>query len=256
MALLHGLTAQRRYVVHGSRVLPRQGLRAISYDARGHGESDPAPAGGGYSYPELAADLGGVLEAQAPEGRCLLAGHSMGAHTLTAYALANPERVAAIIVIGPTYTGGEPSAESLAYWDRLSAGLAEGGIDGFIEAYDVDLDPQWRETLLRLARQRLELHRNLAAVADAIHDLPRSRPFGDLAALAALDLPALVVASGDDADSGHPYAIAERWAELLPQGQLISEAEGESPLAWQGGRLSRAIAQFCARPEVTARLAG
>ena len=41
--LLHGLTATRRYVVMGSKQLPKAGFRAISYDARGHGESDPAP---------------------------------------------------------------------------------------------------------------------------------------------------------------------------------------------------------------------
>ena len=42
VVLAHGLTATRRYVVHGSNALPRAGFRLISYDARGHGESDPA----------------------------------------------------------------------------------------------------------------------------------------------------------------------------------------------------------------------
>jgi hypothetical protein len=32
--------------------------------------------------------------------------------------------------------------------------------------------------------------------------------------------------------------------ERLPQARLIVEGEGESPLAWQGGKLSRAIAAF------------
>ncbi|MGH2950919.1 MAG: hypothetical protein ACRDKX_02605, partial [Solirubrobacterales bacterium] len=32
IALLHGLTANRRYVVHGSRYLPRAGYRTVSYD--------------------------------------------------------------------------------------------------------------------------------------------------------------------------------------------------------------------------------
>ena len=67
-------------------------------------------------------------------------------------------------------------------------------------------------------------------------------------------MPALVVASRDEADPGHPHAVAQAWAERLPAATLISEDEGESPLAWQGGRLSRAIADFCERPEVRARL--
>ena len=28
--------------------------------------------------------------------------------------------------------------------------------------------------------------------------------------------------------------------------RLVGEAEGESPLAWQGGKLSREVAAFCA----------
>ena len=86
--------------------------------------------------------------------------------------------------------------------------------------------------------------------------MPRSRPFEDLSELELLDVPALVVASHDDADPGHPYAVAEEWAARLPSATLISEDPGASPLAWQGGRLSREIAEFCERPEVAERLAG
>ncbi|MGE0068032.1 MAG: alpha/beta hydrolase, partial [Solirubrobacterales bacterium] len=38
IVLCHGITATRRYVVHGSRSLERAGHRVVSYDARGHGE--------------------------------------------------------------------------------------------------------------------------------------------------------------------------------------------------------------------------
>jgi 3-oxoadipate enol-lactonase len=59
-----------------------------------------------------------------------------------------------------------------------------------------------------------------------------------------LEVPALVVASHDEADPGHPRAVAEAYAERLPRARLIGEEEGESPLAWQGGKLSREIADF------------
>jgi hypothetical protein len=35
---------------------------------------------------------------------------------------------------------------------------------------------------------------------------------------------------------------------------LISEDEGGSPLAWQGGKLSRDIAAFCGEADVADRL--
>jgi 3-oxoadipate enol-lactonase len=255
IVLLHGLTAGRRYVVHGSRVFPRSGLRVIAYDARGHGASDPAPPGLGYGYGELAADLGTVLDRVADAGPAVLAGHSMGAHTLTALALGAPERVAALVAIGPVFTGAAPDDETLTYWDRLAAGLEEGGVEGFVAAYDQGLDPAWRETLLRITRDRLAIHRHPEAVAQALREVPRSRPFEGLDELEFLDLPALVVASHDEADPGHPHAVAEAWCERLPQGRLVSEDRGASPLAWQGGRLSREIVAFCRRPEVVERLA-
>ena len=49
IVLAHGITAHRDLVVHGSSHLPRAGFRLISYDARGHGESDPGPKGS-YDY--------------------------------------------------------------------------------------------------------------------------------------------------------------------------------------------------------------
>ena len=42
-------------------------------------------------------------------------------------------------------------------------------------------------------------------------------------------------------------------AERLPDARLISEQQGESPLAWQGGKLSREIEQFAAFVAVNER---
>jgi pimeloyl-ACP methyl ester carboxylesterase len=253
VVLLHGLTATRRVVVHGSNHLPRKGHRLIAYDARGHGRSDAAPAGT-YGYVNLADDAQAVIGAVAGDARPVLVGHSMGAHTIAALALRDPGRLAGVVLIGPAVVGEEPSADSLAGWDRLADGLERGGVEGFVEAYDRDLAPEWRETLLRIARQRLGQHEHPAAVALALREVPRSLPFEGIAALDALDVPALVVASHDVADPGHPYEVAEAWAEALPRASLISEGEGESPLAWQGGKLSREIEGFCASDAVRERL--
>jgi pimeloyl-ACP methyl ester carboxylesterase len=245
VVLCHGITATRRQVLHGSRALERAGRRLVSYDARGHGESDPAPPGEGYVYPQLVADLERVVDAQAGEGGFALAGHSMGAHTAVAYALAHPERVEALIVIGPVYTG-EIAADSLVYWDGLAAALEEGGVEAFVEYVgEQGTGVAWRDSVRRFTRERMLAHRHLDAVAAALREVPRSRPFESMADLEALNVPTLVVASNDEADPGHPRSVAEAYAERIPQARLIAEGEGESPLAWQGGRLSRAIAAFC-----------
>jgi 3-oxoadipate enol-lactonase len=247
VVLCHGITATGRYVLHGSKALPRAGYRTITYDARGHGESDPAPVGEGYGYPELVGDLEAVVEAQIGEERFFLGGHSMGAHTAVAYALRHPQRLAGLVVIGPTYLGTiKPS--SLEYWDGLAAALEQGGVDGFV-AYIGErqgIDPRWRDSVLRFTRERMLLQRHPEALVGALRQVPRSQPFGSLEELRRLAVPVLVVASNDDADPGHPYEAAAAYAEALPQARLVSEAEGESPLAWQGGKLSRALASFYA----------
>jgi pimeloyl-ACP methyl ester carboxylesterase len=255
VVLCHGITATRRYVLHGSKALPRAGHRVITYDARGHGESKPAPPGESYGYPELVADLERVVSSCLGEGeRFLLGGHSMGAHTAVAYALRHPERLAGLAVIGPTYLG-EISESSLEYWDGLAAALERGGVDGFV-AYigeNQGIDVRWSESVLRFTRERMQRQQNLGALAQALREVPRSRPFGSLEELRDLQVPALVVASNDDADPGHPYEAAVAYAEALPQARLVSEGEGESPLAWQGGKLSRALAAFYAEALSSAR---
>jgi 3-oxoadipate enol-lactonase len=181
----------------------------------------------------------------------------MGCHTAAAFALADPGRVAGLVLAAPVTLGLPPPEESLAYWDRLADGLAGGGVDGFMTAYEADLtvDPEWRERVLAITRERLSLHRHPQAVADALRAVSRSIPFEGMAELAALRVPALVVASHDEADPGHPYAIAEAWSEAIPGARLISEEEGKSPLAWQGGRFAREIGAFCEQPQVAERLA-
>ena len=243
VVLLHGLTATRRYVVHGSRRLERSGHRVITFDARGHGSSTPAPDPGAYCYQALAEDLEAVMDARGVE-RAVLAGVSMGAHTALRLALQSPARVRGLVVITPGFDPvGHDDPGRLARWDALAEGLERGGVDGFLEAYgEPVVAPRWREATIRAIRQRMELHEHPGAVADALRTVPRSRPFGSLGELAALAMPVTVVASSDEADPGHPQALAAAYARAIPGALLITDEPGSSPLAWQGSRISSVIA--------------
>lgn len=245
VVLLHGLTATKRYVVMGSTSLQRSGHRVIAYDARGHGGSDPAPSPDAYEYADLAEDLVGVLDDHGLD-RAVLVGASMGAHTALRVALDRPERVAGLVVVTPAYDPDELEDERrLARWDRLSDGLRSGGVEGFVEAYgEPEVPEQWRDTVLRVVRQRLGQHEHPEAVADALRVVPRSRPFGTVDDLKAIHAPTIVVADRDEADPGHPLAIGEAYAETIPGARLVVEEEGKSPIAWQGGQLSRVVAEL------------
>jgi pimeloyl-ACP methyl ester carboxylesterase len=250
VVLLHGLTATRRYVVMGSRSLERSGHRVIAYDARGHGQSSPAVDPGDYRYSDLAGDLEAVLDASGVVG-AVLAGASMGAHTILRLALSRPERVRGLVVITPGYDPAEVDDPArLARWDALADGLSRGGVEGFVEAYGRPAVPvEWRETVLKVIRQRLALHEHPGAVADALRVVPRSRPFEELSALAEVGkmrVPVVVVASGDEADPGHPEALGEAYAAAIPGARLVRDEPGKSPVAWQGSQLSRIIAEVAA----------
>ena len=248
VVLLHGLTATRRYVVMGSKSLQKSGHRVVAYDARGHGESEPAPAPDAYGYECLAADLIDVLDSLGLE-RAVLAGASMGAHTAIRLTLEEPDLVAGLVLITPAFHPDHPP--DVDRWDRLSEALRSGGADGFVEAYGAaeHLDERYRETVLKVVRQRLERHEHPEAVADALRCVPRSQPFASLDDLERIDAPTVVVASRDEADPGHPFAVGEEYAQRIPRADLRTEDEGSSPLAWQGGQLSKVIAELADRVE-------
>jgi pimeloyl-ACP methyl ester carboxylesterase len=250
IVLLHGLTATRRYLVMGSRALERGGLRVLAYDARGHGRSTPARDPRAYGYERLARDLQEVLDSQGID-RAVLAGASMGAHTAVRFALEHPERVAALGLITPAYDPSPGAARSDAdfdRWDARARGLRERGVEGFLAADDLASVPEpWRAGAEQVIRQRLSEHEHPAAVADALEVVPRSRPFQSLHELARIRAPTLVVASRDEADPTHPLAVGERYAQAIPGARLLVEEPGRSPLAWQGGQLSKALLELAER---------
>ena len=250
VVLLHGLTATRRYVVMGSRSLERSGHRVIAYDARGHGRSAPAPSPSEYTYGDLGEDLLAVLDDRGIE-RAMLAGASMGAHTLLWVALRAPERVAGLVVITPAYDPATQDDEArLERWDALADGLERDGIEGFIAAQGrPDVPEDWQETVLKVTRQRLSQHEDLKALADALRAVPRSRPFAAVDDLAAISVPVAVVASSDEPDPGHPQAVGEAYAAAIPGARLVLDEPGRSPIAWQGSQLSKLIGEVAAESD-------
>ena len=249
--LLHGLTATHRYVVMGSTRLERGGHRVISYAARGHGASAPALDRSAYGYDELALDAWAVLDALAIP-RAVLAGSSMGAHTLLHMSLQSPERVGGVVVITPAYDPAVPEDPTrLAHWDALAEGLRAGGVEGFVAAYgEPEVPIAWRDTVLTVIRQRLALHEHPEAVADALSAVPRSHPFSALAELANIRVPAAIVVSADEADPEHPHAVGEAYAAKIPGARLVTDEPGRSPTAWQGSQLSAVIANVAAQAAI------
>lgn len=242
LLLLHGLSATRRYVLHGSTSLLRDGYRLITYDSRGHGESSPAPSPDEYDYATLVDDAVRVMDDRGVD-RAAVVGMSMGSAVGAALALAHPARVRALLAITPAHLG-HPTRDP-DRWERLAAGLETGGADGFVHAYgDPGVDPASLELIRTVMRQRMNRHQHPEAVAACLRTTTAGAAFDGEDALRGIACPTLVVGSRDRLDPEHPLWIAERWAALIPGAEFVVEDESQSPVAWRGGSLSKAIGAF------------
>ncbi|KRF23509.1 alpha/beta fold hydrolase [Phycicoccus sp. Soil803] len=84
VVLAHGWTLTRESWLPVVGPLVAAGVRVVTYDQRGHGESSPLR--GAASVRMLGDDLAAVLDVVAPHGPVVLGGHSMGGMTVMAYA--------------------------------------------------------------------------------------------------------------------------------------------------------------------------
>jgi 3-oxoadipate enol-lactonase len=249
IVLVHGLSATRRNVVQGSRHLIKRGYTLVAYDARGHGESEPAPDPAGYEYSDLVGDLQAVID-HLELDRPALVGSSMGAATVMTYALEHPDRVPALVQITPAYTGDGRTAEHVSddTWHTMAKALEDGGVEAFVDvAQPDDLPERWKQVAIEATRQRMERHQHPEGVASALRVVPYSNAFDGLELLERLQVPTLIVASRDEADWLHPFDTAREYERRLPNVELAVEDEEQAPLAWQGARLSGVIADFLER---------
>ena len=235
------------------------GYRQISYDARGHGESSPAPEGSGYGYDGAGGDLRAVIgRPLPPDERPVLAGTRWAATRLSRTRWSTPDEVAALVLAGPGRRSGcRPTEESLADWDALGGRAGAGrrrGVHGGLRG-----GPRGGS---RLDRDRPADHPG----ADGAPPPPRGASRGRCGRFPGRSrsrasrswrrstcppwwwrattrpIPGIRTRSPRPGPSGCPRA------------RLVSEEPGKSPLAWQGGRLSRVIADFLEEPQVRERL--
>ncbi|MFI5491804.1 alpha/beta fold hydrolase [Actinoplanes sp. NPDC051859] len=108
VVFLHGWCLDRRTWHYQHRALAGTGARVIAYDARGHGRSSVTRLRSA-TVQQLGDDLAEVIDAYAPTGPVVLAGHSLGGMTIMEYADLYPEefaeRVAGLLFVSTTAEG-------------------------------------------------------------------------------------------------------------------------------------------------------
>jgi 3-oxoadipate enol-lactonase len=192
-------------------------ISLVRYDARGHGSSGSSPDLAGYHWRSLADDQLALADHLGID-RYVAGGASMGCATALYAALAEPARVAALVLAIPPTAWGTRAGQAGGY--ELSAQLLEAGkldliVSGAAERPPPDpfVDvPEWRDRFEDMVRttdpERLaRVFRGAGGT-----DLPSPE------ALTSIAVPTLVL--GWTGDAGHPMSTAERLVDLIPGARL------------------------------------
>lgn len=103
LVFAHGLTGNRQ----GSRrqMTPlADRYRIAIYDQRGHGDSTPVMDPALYDLDRMAGDMAVVMDALGID-QAIVGGESMGAATTLRFAMRHPERVTALLLTAPAFSG-------------------------------------------------------------------------------------------------------------------------------------------------------
>ena len=196
------------------------GYRVLLWDYRGHGLSDAPASPDAYSMERVVADLGEVLGALAPGEPAVLGGLSFGGLASLQFALREPARVRALLLVdtGPGFKNAEAQARWEESVERTAGYLERKGLAAFVASRAVETLvgrrpelPAARAALRAIAAQSAHglacFGRRVAARAPAVIDaLPR------------VEAPALVLVGEHDA----PYLrSSEVMAAKLPRAERV-----------------------------------
>jgi len=200
--LIHGFASNHRVNWVDPRwveTLTKAGRRVVAFDNRGHGDSEKLYEPRDYHSATMARDAANLLDhLEIARGDAM--GYSMGARIASFLALAEPERVRALILGG--------------LGDRLVQGA--GPLLSVAEAMEAPSLESLSDPTQRMFRAFAErTQSDLAALAACIHG---SRQTLSEAEVASIACPALVAVGTRDQAAGDPL----RLAAMFPRGQALA----------------------------------
>ena len=219
--------------------LDEAGLRAVSYDRRGHGRSsDPGPM----DYDTLADDLHDVMEALDLRACTVVAHSGAGGEVVRAITRHGTSRIGRLVFVGATLPAPMASAtnrdtlppEAFAAVERQ----LRDDLDGWIEENAQPFAPQASpRTIAWLAGMVQGCSRR------AIVDFQRTVAQADFRAeLERIELPITIV-QGDLDVSAPPALCGERIAAIRPHAELLAyEGVAHGPMVTHARRLADDIA--------------
>lgn len=177
--------------------------RIIAVDLIGHGASDAPADEARYTMAHCTADLAALLDALDVE-RAALLGYSMGGRVALRFALAAPERIAALVLesASPGIEDEGERAVRVAADRALADGIERDGIEVFVDRWEAL--PMWatQAALPEPVRQRLRAQRlrnSTAGLANSLRGMGAGAQEPVLDRLGELRMPVLLIAGELDA---------------------------------------------------------
>jgi 2-succinyl-6-hydroxy-2,4-cyclohexadiene-1-carboxylate synthase len=235
--LVHGFTgAQEDFTDHRSRFAEH--ARVVTFDHRGHGDSDDPTEASAYSLDRLAADTLAVADALGLD-RFRLLGHSMGGMVARRVVLAHPDRVEALVLMdtspGPP-EGIDPALVEVAAEVALTDGMT--ALRALLDEVDVlgsEADQRVRAT--RPGYDAFNAHKWARVSPVAYATLAReivAQP-DELAAMVGIECPTLVIVGEQDArflDDARRIAATIPGADLVVVPDAGHSPQFENPEPW------------------------
>jgi pimeloyl-ACP methyl ester carboxylesterase len=247
VAFLHAAIADHRSWSRLLRLLAPD-MDVVAYDQRGFGATTYEAEGH-----DQTVDLSAVLDACGYE-RPVLVGNSRGGQIALDFALAHPERVAALVLLAPAVSGAPVVSESdlrpeeAAFWRELEAAESAGDLDalnrGEIRLWLDGLDaPEGR---VAGAARQLALDMNAIALSAASpgHE---PRVVDAWARLGEIACPVLVLVG--DLDMSHLRARCHDLAARIPGAELrVLREAAHLPALEQPDTVAGLVRAFLGRP--------
>lgn len=209
--LLHGFSQTHRAWDSVRATLGERYSEVLAPDIRGHGAARDGPV----TFDAVLGDIAAL-----PAARFVLAGYSMGGRLALAFALAHPERVARLVLIGASPGLSEPHERTARRErdERLAREIERDGVEAFADAWG--RLPIWEgQPAHVVAAAREDRLRNSASgLAAALRGLGTGvmEPLWDR--LGELAMPATFMA-GERDRRFHTIALA--MALLVPDGEAV-----------------------------------
>jgi pimeloyl-ACP methyl ester carboxylesterase len=231
LLLSHGFGATGR-MWDGQREAFAERWRVISWDMRGHGETESPDDPAQYSTDHTVADMRALL-LELGIRRAIIGGLSLGGYVSLAFHAAHPEMVRALVICdsGPGYR----NPEARAAWNerafRRAAELESGGLDVLARSS-------------REMRDAVRHHRSAKWLAHAARGMLAQRDGRVIDTLPGIRVPTLVIVGDQD----EPFLAPCRYmAGKIPGARLeVIAGAGHSANLDQPEAFNRALGDFLA----------